>query len=98
MHDLVNKWVSCKTLHPLQLDAAMGTDATSAWKKCFVEAPVSIVVGVSRDSGQKGAPSGMQMSSARIFGFNPAVFSQGLKAAQANFPKTPYCGPKFKVS
>ena len=46
--DLVNTWVTCKILHPLQLDAAAGVRRDGAWRKCFVEVPVSIVVGVSR--------------------------------------------------
>src|ERR1039458_10342926 len=33
--DLVNTWVTRKTLHPLQLDAAVNADATGAWSKCL---------------------------------------------------------------
>jgi hypothetical protein len=61
LHDLPNKrlmeqhlentWVTCKTLHPLQLGAAVDMYLAAAWRRCFVKALVSIVVGVSRIRG-----------------------------------------------
>ena len=57
-----------------------------------MEAPVSIVVGVSRDSRQKGGTEPTAGVQLRILGFNPAVFSQGLKAGRAKLLQTPFCG------
>jgi len=35
-YNLENTWVTCKTLHPLQLGAAVGMDLAAAWRRCFV--------------------------------------------------------------
>src|ERR1039457_2771953 len=41
---LENTWLTCKTLHQLQLGAAVGMDPAAAWRRCFVKAPVFIEI------------------------------------------------------
>jgi hypothetical protein len=67
----------------LQLDAAVGADAAGAWKKCFVKAPVSIVVGVSRDSAPILALGASESTShppaSKLAGDREESISPGLK-------------------